>query len=141
MTDWKGIAMVVNQLSQLAEPSKLDLLEREYEMKSVENEADRQHTFLLKAYETKENQLSKLQTQYETILKEGEDTGAVYTGAVVVNVTELEVNAGAIGTEGIVSVPEISLGNAAVLSDNNFCISFDIGDSLATIISDSLFFM
>ena len=51
MTDWKGIAMVVNQLSQLAEPSKLDLLEREYEMKSVENEAERQHGFLLKNYE------------------------------------------------------------------------------------------
>ena len=72
MSDWKGIAMVVNQLAQLAEPGKLDLLEREYEMKAVENEADRQHTFLLKAYETKEDQLSKLQTQYETILKEGE---------------------------------------------------------------------
>ena len=26
------------------------------------------------------------------------------------------------------------------MSDNNFCISFDIGDSLVTIISDSLFF-
>ena len=47
MSDWKGIAMVVNQLAQLAEPSKLDLLEREYEMKATENEADRQHTFLL----------------------------------------------------------------------------------------------
>ena len=66
MSDWKGIAMVIQQLGKMAEPSQLDLLEREYELQSVEKEADRQHEFLKSRFDHKSE-------QYETAVKEYKD--------------------------------------------------------------------
>ena len=39
--DWRGIALAINQLAQIAEPSKMDLLEREEQIRASREKKDR----------------------------------------------------------------------------------------------------
>tara|TARA_Y100001973_G_scaffold28904_1_gene43537 strand:+ start:15214 stop:16566 length:1353 start_codon:yes stop_codon:yes gene_type:complete len=39
--DWKGVSMAIAQLKELTEPNRMELMEREYELRAIENEKDR----------------------------------------------------------------------------------------------------
>lgn len=50
--DWKGVAMILQQLGEMAKPSQLDVVEKEYELRSLEKQADREHEFMLQNYKS-----------------------------------------------------------------------------------------
>ena len=39
--DWRGIAMAIGQRKQLSQPNKVELMEKEYQLRAVEKEKDR----------------------------------------------------------------------------------------------------
>tara|TARA_Y100001963_G_scaffold146475_1_gene221476 strand:+ start:3278 stop:4615 length:1338 start_codon:yes stop_codon:yes gene_type:complete len=75
-SDWKGVAMVLQQLGEMAKPSELDIIDRRYELESLEKQADREHQFMLKNFEIAQNQYYKLQEQYKASMTEGEGIDA-----------------------------------------------------------------
>ena len=79
--DWKGVAMVLQQLGQMAEPSKLDIMDREYELRNLEKQADREHDFLMKNFEAQQERYEQLQSDYKASLEEGQALDAELPGA------------------------------------------------------------
>ena len=74
--DWKGVAMILQTLGQMTEPSKLDVMERQYELESLEKQADRKHEFMLKNYETMQEKYSDMQDTYQAKLNKGQALNA-----------------------------------------------------------------
>jgi hypothetical protein len=69
--DWKGVAMVLSQLGEMAKPSELDIIDRKYELERMEKQADREHQFMLKNFEIAQNQYNELQQRYKSTMNEG----------------------------------------------------------------------
>ena len=77
--DWKGVAMVLQQLGEMAKPSQLDIIDKKFELESLQKEADREHQFMLKNYEIAQNQYNDLQTRYQSAMDEGSKIDAELT--------------------------------------------------------------
>tara|TARA_R100000234_G_scaffold92999_1_gene61219 strand:- start:2841 stop:4079 length:1239 start_codon:yes stop_codon:yes gene_type:complete len=69
--DWKGVAMILQQLGQMAQPSKLDVIDKEYELRSLEKQADREHEFKLKNYEAMQKKYEEQQATYQDLINKG----------------------------------------------------------------------
>jgi len=74
--DWKGVAMVLSQLGEMAKPSELDIIDKKFELESLQKKADREHQFMLKNFEIAQNQYNKLQERYKSTMTEGEGIDA-----------------------------------------------------------------
>ena len=69
--DWKGVAMILQQLGEMAKPSQLDVVEKEYELKSLEKQADREHEFMLQNYKSMQEKYEDQKNTYDDLMEKG----------------------------------------------------------------------
>ena len=69
--DWKGVAMILQQLGEMAKPSQLDVVEKEYELRSLEKQADREHEFMLQNYKSMQEKYEDQKNTYEDLMQKG----------------------------------------------------------------------
>ena len=62
-TDWRGIAMAFAQLKELAEPNKIELMEKEYELRAIEQEKQR-------AFRAAETEFGILKESYDQVSRD-----------------------------------------------------------------------
>tara|TARA_R110002012_G_scaffold7562_5_gene35267 strand:- start:3464 stop:4969 length:1506 start_codon:yes stop_codon:yes gene_type:complete len=65
--DWRGLSMAVAQLKELSEPGKMELMEREYELRAVENERNRAFEESKFVYEAQKNTYEENERKIETV--------------------------------------------------------------------------
>tara|TARA_Y100000593_G_C4323760_1_gene345510 strand:+ start:20958 stop:22541 length:1584 start_codon:yes stop_codon:yes gene_type:complete len=87
-TDWRGIAMALQQLKQIAEPSRLELMEQEYLFRSMEKKKDREfenaeilfkqlnndYSQNQKLLHLKQNEITEMNADAENLIKNAKTT-------------------------------------------------------------------
>lgn len=71
--DWKGAALVLQQLGELRKPSQLEIAEKEYELEAKEAEAKRRHELALASLEGIQSNIENLDKLLVEKVKAGND--------------------------------------------------------------------
>ena len=68
MSDWKGAALVLQQLAEFRKPSQLDVLEKQYELQALANETEREYNNKVKTYDALKAQYDGLVNEKKTLI-------------------------------------------------------------------------
>ena len=75
--DWKGAALVLQQLGELRKPSQLEVAEKQYELEAKETEAKRRHELALASLEGIQNNIKSLD---ELLVEKAKAGNSIATG-------------------------------------------------------------
>jgi len=68
MSDWKGAALVLQQLAEFRKPSQLDVLEKQYELQALANKTEREYNNKVKTYDALKAQYDGLVNEKKTLI-------------------------------------------------------------------------